>query len=189
MLHFKRKTSTTFVFVCLLHNPADVLYRHNFSVEYRLVRLRGSSPVMHVHACYLQDKRVKRKKKIREFLSYKEFNLIKFYFSVHKSACVCFQLFQCLTISGDTSGSSGVRCNYCKQVANRRHISARERYSKLCVKWQPAGVFPIVASLPPKNKDVIFRRERSDDTSVVRRLVKWSLTGGQKQLKILNNHL
>ena len=33
MLYFKRKTSRTFAFVCLLHNPVDVLFRHNFSVE------------------------------------------------------------------------------------------------------------------------------------------------------------
>ena len=31
--------------------------------------------------------------KIREFLSYKGFNLIKVYFSVHYSACVCYQMF------------------------------------------------------------------------------------------------
>ena len=43
MLHFKCKTSTTFAFVCFL---------------LRNTRLRESSPAMHVHACYLQGKRV-----------------------------------------------------------------------------------------------------------------------------------
>ena len=56
MLHFKRKTSSTFAFVCLLHNPVDVLYRLNFSVGMTDTMLRESSPVMHVHTCYLQDK-------------------------------------------------------------------------------------------------------------------------------------
>ena len=42
---------------------------------------------MYMHAIY----------KIREFLPYKGFNLIKVYFSVYYSACicVCYHLFQC----------------------------------------------------------------------------------------------
>ena len=55
MLHFKRKTSTTFAFVYLLHNPVDVLYHYNFSLGMSNTWLRESSPVMHVYTCYLQD--------------------------------------------------------------------------------------------------------------------------------------
>ena len=84
MLHFKRKTSTTFVFVCLLHNPDDVLFRHNFSVELCKVERVITG---HAHSCYLQDKRV-------SFL-HKGYNLIEVHFNVHYSVCVRYQLFQC----------------------------------------------------------------------------------------------
>ena len=145
---------------------------------------------MYMHVIY-KIRELKEKKKIREFLSYKEFNLIKFYFSVHKSACVCFQLFQCLTISGDTSGSSGVRCNYCKQVANRRHISARERYRDCVSSGSLRAYFRSSLLSLRKIRTLFFggREATIGNTSAVRRLVKWSPTGGQKQLKILNNHL
>ena len=56
MLYCQRKTSTTFAFVCLLHDPVDALYRNNVSVGISNTRLRESSPVMHVHTGYLQDK-------------------------------------------------------------------------------------------------------------------------------------
>ena len=49
-------------------NPGDVLLLSN--------------TCMYMHAIY----------KIREFLSYKGFNLIKLYFRVHYNACVCYQL-------------------------------------------------------------------------------------------------
>ena len=87
MLHFKRKTSTTFAFVCFLHNPVDVLFRHNFSVElYKVERvITGHACTFMLHAIY----------KITEFFFYKGFTLIEVHFNVHYSVCVCYQLFQC----------------------------------------------------------------------------------------------
>ena len=83
-VNFKLKTSITFAFVCFLHNPVVVLYRLNFSVDqYKVERVITGHACI---ACFLQDKKVS---------SYKGFNLIKVYFIVHYSACVCYQLFQC----------------------------------------------------------------------------------------------
>ena len=94
---------------------------------------------MYIHAIY----------KIREFLSYKGFDLIKVYFSVHYSACVncyhyCFnaKLFQeTVPVAPAVRFYYGVRCN---DVANmlQRHIlqcPPVKRYSRLCVKWSPTG--------------------------------------------------
>ena len=92
MLHFKHNTSTTLAFVCLLHNLVD----HNFSLGYyKVERVIAGRACTCMHALY----------KIREFLSYKGFNLIKVYFSVHYSAMMYMLSF--VPMPGDTSGSSG----------------------------------------------------------------------------------
>ena len=53
-----------------------------------------------------------------------------------------------------------------KAVLSDYHQSQTETNNKKC-SLRNADVFPVVASLPPKNNDVIFRRERSDDRKYV----------------------
>ena len=76
--------------------------------------------------------------KIKEFLSYRGFNLIKVYFSVHYSACICYHLFQCretLPVAPAVNTASAVI-----MWANMlQSFSTRERNSRLCVKWSPTG--------------------------------------------------
>ena len=90
---------------------------------------------MYIHAIY----------KIREFLSFKGFNLSKVYFSAHCSACVCYcfnaKLFrETLPVGPAVRFYYGVRCNDVGHYIIVTHfaISARERYSRLCVKWLSA---------------------------------------------------
>ena len=121
MLHFKRNTSTTLVFVCLF--VCYIIHLTFFIATIFLLdntRLRESSPVVHVHVCYLQDKRVSL--------------LIKVYFS----ACICYHLFQCretLPVAPDVNTASAVMM----WADMLQSISARERNSRLCVKWSPTG--------------------------------------------------
>ena len=87
---------------------------------------------MYMHAIY----------QIRELFSYKGFNLIKVYFSVPQ----CMYMLSFVSMSGDTSGSSG--CGVFSNTASAvmmganmlQSISTRERNSRLCrVKWSPTG--------------------------------------------------
>ena len=87
-------------------------------------------------------------------LSYKGFNLIKVYFSVQYCACVFFHnLYRETLPVAPTVRFTVSGCNDVANMFTASHfsMSARERYSRLSVKWSP--------------------------------------TGGSKQLKILSNHL
>ena len=55
---------------------------------------------MYMHAIY----------KIREFLSYKGFNLIKVYFTVHHSACICNDVGQYVTVNFSLGEKQQIVC-------------------------------------------------------------------------------